>query len=231
MILSKIKKISKYIQSRVLYLLDCIQIKRRQPYIKRQRAMLNNKDFTLLSNNCNGGVLLHELGLRFNSPLVNLNIPAKDYIQYLKRFEYYNSLTLTFDAETNRGYPVGKLGDVTIEFIHYKSNEEAFAKWEERKQRINLDNLFVIFTEQEDCSKELLEEYDRLPFQNKIVFTYRKYDLLKSAIYLKEFKNNPLGVHMFLGFKNHFSKKRKYDIFDFVAWFNGETDVNKLLKG
>ena len=95
MILSKIKKISKYIQSRVLYLLDCIQIKRRQPYIKRQRAMLNNKDFTLLSNNCNGGVLLHELGLRFNSPLVNLNIPAKDYIQYLKRFEYYNSLTLT----------------------------------------------------------------------------------------------------------------------------------------
>ena len=76
----------------------------------------------------------------------------------LKRFEYYNSLTLTFDAETNRGYPVGKLGDVTIEFIHYKSNEEAFAKWEERKQRINLDNLFVIFTDRDGCTEENLRE-------------------------------------------------------------------------
>ena len=146
-------------------------------------------------------------------------------------FEYYNSLTLTFDNTANRDYPIGRLDDITIEFIHYKSNEEALAKWEERKKRINKENFFVIFTEQEDCTVDLIEQFDRLPFKNKVVFTYRQYKHLKSAVWVKEFKDNPLGVHMFLGFKNHFSSQRRYDVFDFVSWFNGETDLKKLIKG
>ena len=229
--LNKIKKIPQYVNGKVLRVLDKIQLKRRRSYLKKQCLRLNNKEITLISNNCNGGVLLHELGLRFNSPFVNMNIPAEDYVRYLARFEYYNSLTPVFDERAKTTYPVGKLDDVTVEFIHYKSNEEAFAKWEERKKRMNSDNLFVIFTEQKDCTPELVEAFDQLPFQNKVVFTHRRYDHLKSAVYLERFKDNPLGVHMFLGFKNHFSAKRKYDVFDFVAWFNGETDFKKLLKG
>ena len=229
--IAKIKKVPLYIKGKILALLDVIQIKRRKSYIKKERLRLKNKKITLISNNCNGGVLLHELGLKFNSPFVNLNIPAKDYIKYLSRFEYYNSLTLSFDESLDKKYPVGKLDDVTIEFIHYKSKEEALTKWEERKKRMNEENLFIIFTEQADCNVEILEAFDRLPFQNKVVFTYREYKHLKSALYLKEFKDNPLGVHMFLGFKNHFSSKRRYDVFDFVSWFNGETDLKKLVKG
>ena len=228
--IDKIKKIPLYINGKLLKLLDAIQIKRRQAYLKRERLRLKNKEVTLISNNCNGGVLLHELGMRFNSPFVNINIPAGDYIKYLSHFAYYNSLTPSFDDSSDKKYPIGKLDDVTIEFIHYTSNEEAVAKWEERKKRMSEENLFIIFTEQVDCNAELVEAFDRLPFKNKVVFTYKQYEHLKSAVYLKEFKDNPLGVYMFLGFKNHFSLKRRYDVFDFVSWFNGETDLKKLLK-
>ena len=40
--------------------------------------------------------------------------------------------------------------------------------------------------------------------------------------------NNPKGVNMFLEFKSSFSKKRNYGVFDFISWFNGESDLKLL---
>ena len=57
----------------------------------------------------------------------------------------------------NEQYSIGKLEDLTIHFVHYDSRENALQKWEERKQRVNLDNIFVIFTEQSGCTYEILE--------------------------------------------------------------------------
>ena len=194
---------------------------------------LRNTDFSLISNNCNGGILLHDLGVRFNSQFVNLAIYADDYIKYLERFDYYNSLPLDFLEDSGEDYPVGILDDVKIRFMHYKDKAEASSKWEERKKRINKDNLFVIFTEQhikEECTEDILQRFDGLPFKNKVVFTCKKRDGIKSAVYIKEFSKNPYGVRGFFEFRNKFSYKRKFDVFDFVSWFNGETDLKKLLK-
>ena len=55
---NKIKKIPLYIKGKILKLLDIIQIKRRQSYIKKQRDRLQNKTLTLLSNNCNGWCII-----------------------------------------------------------------------------------------------------------------------------------------------------------------------------
>lgn len=38
----------------------------------KNQKRLKNRDFSLLSSNCNGVFILHDLGLRFNSPTVNL---------------------------------------------------------------------------------------------------------------------------------------------------------------
>ena len=40
------------------------------------------------------GVILHELGERFNSPTVNLFFGAEDYIKFLEKLDYYLSQTL-----------------------------------------------------------------------------------------------------------------------------------------
>jgi uncharacterized protein (DUF1919 family) len=214
----------------VFNFLSIVQLKRRKKILKEYVKRLRNNNFTLISNNCNGGVLLHELGIKFNSQFINLYINASDYVKYLKRFDYYNNLTLEFLDDTGKEYPVGKLDDITIDFVHYASNEEANQKWEERKKRINKNNMFVMFTEQDDCTKEILRDFDLLPIENKIVFTYRYYPDIKSAVFVKKYAENEKGIYMFLDFENYFSIKRNYDCFDFVSWFNGEKDLISLMR-
>lgn len=225
-----IKKIPQYIKQKIFSVLYKIQLFRRKFVTNKQRRSLINKNFTLISNNCNGCVLLHELGLKFNSQFVNLFINSNDYIKYLKDFDYYNNMELSFDDDNDVSYPVGKLGDIRIDFVHYHSNDEAALKWNDRKKRINKENMFVIFTEQDGCTKECLDGFDELPFENKIVFTCNKYDDVKSSVFVKKYFGNTNGVVMFLSFKNKFSKKRNYDVFDFVSWFNGEKNLSKLMK-
>ena len=222
------KKVFLFARQKIFNLLDKIQLRRRKKIVKKKALILKNKDFTLLSNNCNGGVISSELGVRFNSPFVNLNINPRDYVKYLKNLDYYSKLPIKVEF-TDREYPMGFLGDLTIEFIHYRTCEEAEQKWIERTKRINTKNLFVMLTEQEDCTEELIREFNDLPFENKVVFTYKKHENIGCSVYLEKFKDNPRGVYMFLGFENRISAKRKFDCFDFVSWFNGEKDLSKLL--
>lgn len=225
-----LKKIIPYTKHKFFSLIHFLRLNIRKITLKKRIQSLNNKNFTLISNNCNGGVLLHELGLRFNSPFVNLAINAVDYIKYLKNFNYYNTLELEFLDDTDKAYPVGKLGDLTIDFVHYESESEAKEKWKERSTRINKDNIFIILTEQDDCTFDCLKSFDNLPFENKVVFTHKHYPDIKSSVFVKKYANNPKGVYMFLDFINRFSIKRNYDVFDFVSWFNGEKDLNKLMR-
>ena len=219
---AKIIKLPEYIRQKGNGLLHKWRLFLRRPFLAKQVKRLKNTDLTLISNNCNGCVLLNELGLRFNSQFVNLSINAADYIKYLKNFDFYNKMELSFIEGDTVSYPVGMLGDIRINFVHYTSNESAKEKWDERKKRINKDNMFIIFTEQEDCTEECVREFDELPFQNKVVFTCHEYTDVKSAVYVERYSNNPLGVYMFLDFESKVSPRRCYDVFDFVAWFNGE---------
>lgn len=225
-----VNKILSYFNHKFFSFIHFLRLKVRKFLFKKRVKLLNNKSFTLISNNCNGGVLIHDLGLRFNSPFVNLYINTPDYIKYLENFNYYNNLEIIFSDNTDKDYPVGKLGDLTIDFVHYKSNDEAKAKWEERSSRINQNNIFIMLTEQKDCTLAHLKSFDNLPFDNKVVFTKHRYPNIKSSVFIKKYNNHPEGVFMFLDFINRFSYKRNYDIFDFISWFNGEKDLNKLMR-
>lgn len=72
------------------------------------KKRLSNRNFTILCNNCVGGVILHELGERFNSPTVNLFFGAEDYIKFLEKLDYYLSQTLV-EVQSDKDYPVAKL--------------------------------------------------------------------------------------------------------------------------
>lgn len=65
------------------------------------RLRLKNKEFSLISSNCNGGMILHDLGLRFNSPFVNLWISPSDFIKMLGRLNYYMSCELVLKKEAD----------------------------------------------------------------------------------------------------------------------------------
>ena len=54
-------------------------------------------------------------------------------------------------------YPVAKLGDIEVYFMHYHSEEEAAEKWYRRIKRINPDHMIFKLSQREECSKKILK--------------------------------------------------------------------------
>lgn len=190
--------------------------KLRRKYLKYKNK---NKNFTIFSSNCIGGVMTSELGVRFNSPFVNLWLYSKDYIKFLKNPEKYLNCEMLFCKEEGIDYPIGVLDDIKIYFYHYNTAEEAEKAWNRRKKRINFDNIYVIFTDRDNCSYFDLLEFDKLPYEHKIVFTHKKYPEIKSSVYIKEFKNcNQVGNLVAL--EGKIITKHIYERFNYVKWLN-----------
>lgn len=117
---------------------DLIIYKLREIDKNKARKRLRNKNFSIIASNCNGGTMCSDLGIRFNSPFVNLWIRADDFIKILRNLRYYMEAQLEFIDDHDFDYPVGTIDDVKIYFQHYKSREEAARKWHERKKTYKL---------------------------------------------------------------------------------------------
>ena len=186
---------------------------------KNKRKHLKNKDFSLIASNCNGAFILHDLGLQFRSPFVNLWMKPKDFIKMLGDLKHYMDLPLSFTTEEGIDYPIGLLDDVKIYFQHYESEEEALKKWNERKARINYDNLFILFKENKWCTKEDFVAFDNLNYQNKIVFTHQPLPDIDSSFYIRGFEDKDVVGDCF-SFMPDKPYMKYYDQFDYVKWFN-----------
>lgn len=62
----------------------------------KMRRQLINKDITFLTPNCIGGILFHDLGLRFMSPTVNLMMSQTDFLQFVLHLDTYLKGEFTF---------------------------------------------------------------------------------------------------------------------------------------
>ena len=189
---------------------------------RRLKSRLQNHGMTVISANCVGAFILHDLNEPFNSPFVNLYLSPNDFVRYLQNIEFYQRQSLTF-IESEKPYPVAKLADLKVHFMHYRNSQEAQQKWLARSARMNLDNLFIMMTDKDDAqgiAYEDLAAFDQLPFKNKVVFTRKPYPEFKSAFYIKGFeKQNQVGdLFTFSGWNG----VKYYDQFDYVAWFNGK---------
>lgn len=184
-------------------------------YKRRKSARLKRRDCTIISSSCNGTVMYHDLGIPYRSPTINLCIDAEDFIKMAENLEWYMAGQL-LEAEEEAPYPVGMLYDVRIQFIHYRTFQEARAKWEERKRRINWDNLFIVGVSS-DGDREVIERFEKLPYENKVIFSPVEYPEFQSVFCIKEFRRN-WGV--MTEFKNRILKRRYLDNFDYVTFLN-----------
>lgn len=200
--------------------------RKREQWINSQRNRLKNNDITIISSNCNGGVISSDLGLEFKSPFVNLFIKSSDYIRILSDLKGYMSEELRFVQETDPiygdvNYPTAYLKDAKIYFMHYSTEDEARDAWNRRKARINWDNLYVIFTDRSGCTMDDLRAFDKLPYEHKVVFTHIPQPEIKSAYYIKGYEDEE-KVGLLSDWQDESKPvKRVYDQFDFVGWFNG----------
>lgn len=191
----------------------------RRIYNQIHRLGLKNHDFSLIASNCNGGSILHDLGMPFNSPFVNLWLKPRDFIRFCNNLEDFLGMRLSFVHEEGIDYPVGQLGDIRIYFQHYKTAEEAEESWYRRAKRINRKNLFLLATDRDGWTDKDFLAFEALPFRNKVVFTHIKHPEYQSAFYIPGFEDkNEVGMCMH--YVSSKSYKKYYDAFDYVAWFN-----------
>ena len=154
---------------------------RNKNIIPKMQEKIENNNFTLITNTCLAGFLYHDLNLKFLTPTINLYITPKDFVKFCDNLKYYLNKDL-IEEETNFNFPIGKLDDITVYFVHYNNFKEAKDKWNIRKQRVNYDNLFIIMTdrivfskkEAYSCSEDVIKEFDKLNYKNKIVLTHNK---------------------------------------------------------
>ncbi len=170
---------------------------RRKKYAKALNSQLNNHSFTIISNNCWGGMIYESYLLQKQSPTVGVFFMAEDYIRFLSDLKGYLASELVFISPEDSkwksapqvggdkrfgSYPIGKIRDVEIFFLHEHSKEEAKKKWLRRIERINWDRLLIKFNDQNGCTLEHLEQFLQLPYKNKIFFTCKSWPVKAEEI-------------------------------------------------
>lgn len=161
-------------------------------FSKMRSKKLKNKDFTIISNNCWGGMIYESYNLSKQSPTVGLFFMAPDYIKFVSDLKHYTSSELKFiDPKQSRyvdelktdarfgHYPIAVLDDIEIMFLHAHSEEEARGKWDRRCSRINWDKLIVKFNDQNGCTEDDVITFSKLPHKNKLFFTIKDWPVKK----------------------------------------------------
>jgi len=189
---------------------------------KIDRILYSKNNFVVVSNNCWGAEIYKRLGLEYNTPFVGLFIYGPDYINLLENFDYYINKELSFVNESKWSkktilFPIGKLDDIEIHFMHYKNEEEAFSKWSRRVERMkknnDLDNFFFKICDRDLTDDDTINRFHRLPFKNKVSFGVG-FNNSKNHIQIKEGNNSqfvPDGVELF---------KCSFKYFDIFNWIN-----------
>lgn len=111
------------------------------------RRRLRNSTPTLICSNCAGGFIYHWLGLQFRSPFINLFLTPEDFVTVLENFDEFINTPICEIKDSGKNYPVGVGAfGIKVYFMRYKSFDEAIAKWNERKKRIDKSNMGVVLT-------------------------------------------------------------------------------------
>lgn len=188
---------------------------------KNRNKLLKHQDVTIISNNCYAGLTYEYLDLPFLSPTIGLYFFAEEYIKFIKNLKYYTSKPLEFIKTSNSKYYnelkkrgeeniiIGKVDDVEIVFLHYKTFAEAKEKWEKRCKRINYSKLIIKFNDQNLCDEKYIHIFSDLPYDNKICFSAKNYDF-DGNIQLKKYAKSSFVK------EDIYNSRKYFNIVDYI---------------
>lgn len=187
-------------------------------FVRRCRSRLRNNDFSIICCNCIGGAIYNRLGKQFLSPTINLWLTQGDFIKLAIRLKHYLSEPLQF-VETDKSYPVAVIDDITIHFNHAKNPEDAARDWYKRRDRVNYENIYLIFYYREGYSIDAIREIEKAEYKNLALLTAVPIDL-PYAHFIRERTGRPNG-ESFLD-KDDFGIRTFEKEWDFASWLNEE---------
>lgn len=213
---------------RFLYENNPLAIRRRA----KMRNDLTNKTPTFLCPNCIGGLLFHDLGLQFRSPTVNLMMYQTDFLKFVLNMDDYLGQELQFFEHPEYKFPCAHLGNITIHFTHYQSEEEAVHAWYDRSKRIDTNNMFVFLEERDGLTKEDIVQLGAIHARGVVVFTAYAYPDIPYALQIPKYEcDGEVGNILRKSYLDEHHEYEEY--FDFVKWFNeadGDFNVSKFAK-
>lgn len=174
-----------------------------------RRKCINKTEFTIISNNCWGGVIYESYGLPKQTPTVGMYFVADEYIKFVSDLKHYiEECQMTFiepDKARHRefysqdskfgSFPIAMVGDVEIALLHAHSQSDAVAQWKRRCDRIQWKHLLVKMNDQNKCTREHMERFCALPLKNKIFFTVREnWNGIEGITYLKSKRKECCGL-------------------------------------
>ena len=191
-----------------------------------ERNKLKNKDISILCQNCIGGVMLHDLGLQFQTPTINLYMSFGDFVVFLEHLNVFLGQEITF-VNSERKYPKGVLfyddnyerKSISLYFPHDKDYEKINCDWQRRSKRVNYKNIYIIATDRDGLTTDLLERFSELTFIHKILLSskpYKEYDFVQ---YFPQYKDQDQVTSM-ISIINMFGKREYQQGWDYIQWLN-----------
>lgn len=193
----------------------------RSYYHKNKAKRFNGEVPSIICNNCLGGVMLHDLGLPFNTPTINLFFRThEEFIYFVQNIEEMQTITMHEIDSSEFNVPVGEIEhkghSIRIVFQHYKDFQSGYDKWKQRMKRMDLSKI-VVLLESPDVSPETIEAFSQIKY--------------KKAIISRPIQNTPLfyvpldiynNWHSgkVLEYKSLFSIKRWVDDWDYISFLN-----------
>jgi uncharacterized protein (DUF1919 family) len=143
-----------------------------------------------VASNCVGGRFSELQGTAYASPTVGLFFEPSDFMAFCEDLPRYLGKEVRHDLEKSQalGYPVGDLDGLKVMFQHFASFDDAKAKWEKRTQRVELNNVVIIFGTCDGFTQEHVRRFDALPMKRKILFTHVPLPGSPNAIYVPGFE-------------------------------------------
>ena len=204
-------------------------------------SLKKNKDFTLIARDCIGGVLYHQLGLKFLTPTINLFLNPEDFNYFCLHLKDYIEGEMEQYQDDKVTYPVAILSPnkassfskkIRVDFMHYNTYQEAKDKWEERKRRINYDNLYVISSfcypiELTYYSKELVKNWNKIKYK-KMVFVDQKYGFKGEYIIKKPLECEDYAWLLYTP-DSSLPWRRVFNEYDFITFLNKKSFLDRII--
>lgn len=190
---------------------------------KIKNKKLKTTNFTIISNNCFGGIFYRNNALEYLTPTCGLAIMADEYIKFIYNLDYYLSIDDIKEVKiedskysdhllkTQYSGVIGKIDDLEIMFLHYATIDDAREKWNRRKRRINKENIIFKFNDQNLCGYSHLKAFQDFNAKYKICFTAKKYENIDS-IQLPQFA----GYEYVLSDVREKDYKKQFNMYDYI---------------
>ena len=196
----------------------------RSARIARRYRALGGGPATILANNCAAGRMLHDLGLRLDTPTVNLWMTFSDFLAFVEGMPESLEGKLEEVQGSGKGSPVADLRfggrSVRLHFLHETTFASARADWERRRVRVDPARTFLVATDNSNATAEELDRFLRLPWPKKMFVkdAWKAERLGEAGVLVRGDFREGFNVHDFPGWFGETYYQRSLD---FASWIAG----------